>query len=174
MSEIQSTNTRAVVALFVLAATECATGAYRPTPQPLAGSSDADPWNLTVRDAALWFLRTHAAIERVDCSGLVTAILARAGTRVAGSSETFWLDAQREGRVVDQPTPGNLAFFDYTYDANSNGKVDDELTHVAVVISVEDNGTVVMVHRGSNEIKGLRMNGCDRNPRMGHQVKQVA
>ena len=77
---------------------------------------------------------------------------------MSGNSRTLWSDAQKEGRVADQAAPGDLAFFDYTFDANANGRVDDELTHVAVVTSIEDNGTVVMIHRGSNQIKELRMN----------------
>jgi hypothetical protein len=123
-----------------------------------ADERETDRWQLAVRDAALWSLRNPVATVRRDCSSLVMAILLRAGVRVSGGSASFWLDAQREGRVVAQAVPGDLAFFDLTYDANRNGRVDDELTHVAVVVAIEANGTVVMVHRGSGEIKELRMN----------------
>ena len=34
------------------------------------------------------------------------------------------------------PRPGDLAFFDDTYDANHDGRTNDPLTHVAVVLSV--------------------------------------
>jgi hypothetical protein len=76
---------------------------------------------------------------------------------VAGNSHTYWSDARREGRVHDQPQPGDLAFFDRTYDANRNGRLDDVLTHVAVVVAVDDDGTVELVHFGSGQIKALRL-----------------
>jgi hypothetical protein len=50
-------------------------------------------------------------------------------------------------------------FFDRTYDRNKNGRVDDTLTHIAVVTSVAPDGTVTMVHRSSSKgITKLRMN----------------
>jgi hypothetical protein len=51
------------------------------------------------------------------------------------------------GRVVDVPRPGDLAFFRDTYDRNRNGKVDDGVTHVALVESVEGD-RVTLLHRG--------------------------
>jgi hypothetical protein len=48
---------------------------------------------------------------------------------------------------------------DQTYDRNHNGKLDDDLTHIAVVLTVEPDGTVVMGHGGTSEGRTtLRMN----------------
>lgn len=84
--------------------------------------------------------------------------MARVGITVRGNSRTLWADAKRDGRLVEAPRPGDLAFFDHTYDANGNGRVDDELTHVAVVVGVEDDGTVEMIHFGSRRIRPLYLN----------------
>jgi cell wall-associated NlpC family hydrolase len=111
-----------------------------------------------VAASARYFLAQKPATARRDCSGLVEAILARAGARVRGNARTFWQEAQRERRVTAKPRPGDLAIFDRTWDANHNGKVDDLLTHVAVVIGVDADGTVSMVHRGSGQIRLLRLN----------------
>lgn len=41
---------------------------------------------------------------------------------------------------------GDLIFFDNTYDVNRNGKWDDPLSHVAIVIDVDSHGTITYVH----------------------------
>lgn len=111
-----------------------------------------------VSDAARWHLAKRPGLQRRDCSGLVSAILGRAGAADQGNTKTYWQDASRDGRVTDDPSPGDLAFFDRTYDANRNGRVDDSLTHIAVVTNIESDGTVVMVHYGSRRIRELRLN----------------
>lgn len=108
--------------------------------------------------SAVWHLERKPTTRRRDCSGLVEAILAHAGAPVRGTSRTFFNDARSAGRVVEDPRPGDLVFFDRTYDANRNGRVDDRLTHVAVVVAIHKDGTVEMVHRGSGRIRRLTMN----------------
>jgi len=114
-----------------------------------------------VAEAALYYLDKGSGLERADCSGLIEAVLRRAGHPAEGRVKTFWADAQREGRAHFRRHPeiGELAFFDRTYDANRNGVVDDVLTHIAVVVDIEEDGTVVLVHHGSTSgISELRMN----------------
>ena len=48
------------------------------------------------------------------------------------------------------PRVGDLAFFDDTYDRNQNGIADDELTHIAVVTAVDDQGTITLAHGGTS------------------------
>jgi hypothetical protein len=128
-----------------------------------ACAATQQPYGRTVSDSAEYYLAHPPAWQRLDCSGFVEVVLARAGAEVQGNSRTFWADAERDGRVVQKPMPGDLAFFDRTYDANRNGRVDDALTHVAVVTAVEPDGTVVMVHRGSQGIRPLRLNLARRH-----------
>jgi cell wall-associated NlpC family hydrolase len=98
-----------------------------------------------------------AKLPRRDCSGLVMSVLQRAGVPAEGDSSSFWYDAVAEGRAfeVGEPAPGDLAFFDRTWDKNHNGRVDDELTHVAVVIAVHEDGRVEMVHRERAGVRRL-------------------
>jgi hypothetical protein len=70
-------------------------------------------------------------------------------------------DAAREARVLHHrhvPSPGDVAFFDDTYDRNGNGRLDDELSHVAIVESVDEDGTIHLVHVGSKGVVRIVMN----------------
>lgn len=97
---------------------------------------------------------------RYDCSGLVEAALAAAGYDFAGSSAMLF-EAAREAGVLHRrrlPSPGDVAFFDDTYDRNDNGRRDDPLSHVAVVEAVDADGTITLVHVGSRGVVRFRMN----------------
>jgi hypothetical protein len=54
--------------------------------------------------------------------------------------------------------PGDLVFFDNTWDFNGDGRLNDPLTHVGVVERLEANGTVVFISRVANAIERYRMN----------------
>jgi len=43
-------------------------------------------------------------------------------------------------------SPGDLIFFDNTYDVNRNNKWDDLLSHIAIVVSVDKHGTITYIH----------------------------
>ncbi len=97
---------------------------------------------------------------RYDCSGLVMAAHAKAGLSFAGSSESMFTMA-KDSRVFherEEPWVGDVAFFENTYDKNRNGRLDDPITHVAVVVDVDDDGTITVVHKGSKGISLLVMN----------------
>lgn len=110
---------------------------------------------------------------RADCSGLVEAAYAKAGLDIRGSSADMY-ELAREMGVLHRkktPQPGDIAFFDDTYDRNGNGRRDDELSHVAIVEAVEDDGTIILVHRGGNGIVRIRMNL--RDPHVGRREDGV-
>ncbi|MCA9566357.1 MAG: C40 family peptidase [Myxococcales bacterium] len=89
---------------------------------------------------------------RNDCSGFVMAAFHRAGMELSGSTRTMWADAESLGIThTDTPRPGDLVFFDNTYDRNRNGRRDDPLTHVGVVIEIGDDGRVVVAHGGTSK-----------------------
>jgi len=54
--------------------------------------------------------------------------------------------------------PGDLVFFDNTWDFNGDGLVNDPLTHVGIVERQEPNGTVVFISRVAGAIERYRMN----------------
>lgn len=98
----------------------------------------------------------RGGLLRNDCSGFVMTVLDDVGVERRGNTAAFWERAVRDGRAHHgTPRPGDLAFFDHTYDANRNGRVDDPLSHIAVVVGVDDDGRIRMVHRGSGKITEL-------------------
>ena len=110
---------------------------------------------------------------RMDCSGVAHAIYARAGFPLGTVGDTrhlFELARTRGSLRRSDPLPGDLAFFDFTWDADGNGALDDQLSHVAVVERVEPDGTVVLVHRVGERVVRTRMNLArphDRNDEHG-------
>jgi len=101
-----------------------------------------------------------------DCSGFVEAVYASEGValrrilQAAASRETSavaaaWLAAGAYGerwRGGEWPAPGDLVFFDDTWDRNGNGRRDDPLTHLGIVEWVEVDGTVRFFHRGGRGV----------------------
>jgi peptidoglycan DL-endopeptidase CwlO len=104
---------------------------------------------------------------RMDCSGVARGIYAKAGfplgfVEVAGATNDtrvlFELVRKKGSLRRTNPLPGDLVFFDDTWDQNGNGRRDDPLSHVGIVELVEADGTVVLVHRQGRKIVRARMN----------------
>jgi hypothetical protein len=104
-----------------------------------------------------------------DCSGFVRASFS------AVDVDLFALAPERPGengvRLIHgfverygflhqgpMPLPGDLVFFDDTWDRNRNGVLDDPLTHVAIVESIEPGGTFVVLHRSNRGVVREPMN----------------
>jgi hypothetical protein len=91
-----------------------------------------------------------------DCTGLVRAAYAfasidlayRFGRYSGNGVRRLYATLRDEGLLyaVRYPRPGDLVFWDNTYDANNNGQADDELTHVGVVISIDADGSIRYLH----------------------------
>lgn len=96
---------------------------------------------------------------RDDCSGFVSAILTASGIPMDGNTAQLYDVASREGLLHHDPIPtiGDLAFFDNTHDRNENRQWDDARTHIAVVVDVEPDGTILLAHHGSERAL-VRMN----------------
>ncbi len=91
-----------------------------------------------------------------DCTGLVRAAYAFAGIDLAFRFGSYAGNGVRRlhETLLDEgllyatryPAPGDIVFWDDTYDANGNRKADDEFTHVGVVIAVEPDGAALYLH----------------------------
>lgn len=91
-----------------------------------------------------------------DCTGLVRAAYAFASIDLAYRFGRYsgngvlrlykTLNAEGLLYTTRYPAPGDLVFWDNTYDANGNGQADDELTHVGVVLSSEPDGSIRYLH----------------------------
>lgn len=106
---------------------------------------------------------------RYDCSGVVHAIylangidlLANPGrSRQGNGTRLIYNHVRRYGRIHRGPTPrrGDLVFFNNTWDANRDGRLNDPLTHVGVVERIEADGTIVFISRVSRAIERYRLN----------------
>jgi cell wall-associated NlpC family hydrolase len=104
---------------------------------------------------------------RFDCSGVASGIYAKAGFPLGSDAiDGGGLDVRRLYELVkatgslrkSDPLPGDLVFFDDTYDYNGNGQLDDPLSHVGVVERVVDDGTVIFVHRIGQQVVRARLN----------------
>lgn len=124
---------------------------------PVGASAGLGP---EVARLAEHYLDARPRLSMETCNGLIEDIFRDAGTPVRGSVETLYHDMRNKGWVHTRTVPraGDIVFFDYTYDRSRNGRQDDRLTHIAVVISVDPDHTVHMVHHGSRGITPLTMN----------------
>lgn len=97
---------------------------------------------------------------RWDCSGFVEAAMATVGCDYTGSSAMLFEQARDAGVLHRRriPTPGDVAFFDNTYDRNNDGQLNDPLSHVAIVEAVDQDGTITLIHLSSKGIVRIRMN----------------
>ena len=104
-----------------------------------------------------------------DCAGVTRAIyLAHGidlyeGAAVQGPTNGVGLiysHLLKHGRLHRGPIvqPGDLVFFDNTWDFNEDGLVNDPLTHVGIVEAVESDGTIVFISRVAGAVERYRMN----------------
>jgi hypothetical protein len=85
----------------------------------------------------------------------------RLAPRETSAVAAAWEAAGRYGERwagADWPSPGDLVFFDDTWDRNRNGRRDDPLTHVGLVEWVDVDGTVTFLHRGGQGVARAHLN----------------
>ena len=120
-------------------------------------------------EAAYWAkgktsLSVNGKKYKMDCSGVVRAIYQKAGIDLAqdfkkykGGGVQRIHETLRSKGLTYRPTvpvPGDLIFWDNTYDANKNGRADDVLSHIGMVVTSDKRtGEVVYVHH--HEKKGI-------------------
>lgn len=124
----------------------------RKPPQPKAPVATTLS-NRIARAAKHYLSSRPPASFRNDCSGFVCAVLDRAGVPAAGNTASLW-DQARGIQAVHhrkRPLDGDLVFFDDTWDRNGNGRLDDPLTHIGVVTTVDADGTAHVAHVSSSK-----------------------
>lgn len=104
-----------------------------------------------------------------DCAGVTRAIYLEHGIDLYASHVSdrqpngvrlIYHHVRQHGQLHQGPTvmPGDLVFFDNTWDFNGDGKLNDPLTHVGVVERIESDGTVVFISRVADAVERYRMN----------------
>ena len=104
-----------------------------------------------------------------DCADVTRAIFLKHGIDLYDSSAR---DPNANGvRLIDAHVrqygslhrgpvvhPGDLVFFDNTWDSNGDGRANDPLTHVGIVEGQEPDGTILFISRVTGAIERYRMN----------------
>lgn len=105
-----------------------------------------------------------------DCSGMVRRVYWENGidlfegidyNKYRGKNGVYILyhhQASKGELTQKNPRPGDLVYFDNTYDRNRNGRWDDKLTHVGIVTQVDRDGTVHYIHHSSKGVVLFKMN----------------
>ena len=104
-----------------------------------------------------------------DCAGVTRAIFLAHGIDLydsgsldpkANGVRLIHFHISQHGTFHEGPVvrPGDLVFFDNTWDYNDDGRVNDPLTHVGIVERQEGDGTVVFISRVAGAIERYRMN----------------
>ena len=92
----------------------------------------------------------------LDCSGALLAIYYRSGIDLEkcyagyeGNGVKRLYSSLRDNKLIfspKEPKPGDIIFWDNTYDRNEDGKFNDYFTHAGMVVSVDKKGTITYVH----------------------------
>ncbi|HEU0006705.1 MAG TPA: hypothetical protein VLA67_08760 [Nitrospiraceae bacterium] len=104
-----------------------------------------------------------------DCAGVTRAVFLKHGIDLYDADPVnpnpngvriIHAHIQQQGKFHQGPVahPGDLVFFNDTWDYNGDGKVNDALTHVGIVERQEKDGTVIFISRVVGAIKRYRMN----------------
>jgi hypothetical protein len=104
-----------------------------------------------------------------DCAGVTRAVFLAHGIDLyagepgepdANGVRIIHAHIQQQGTFHPGPVahPGDLVFFNNTWDFNRDGKVNDPLTHVGIVERREPNGTIIFISRVADAIERYHMN----------------
>jgi len=111
--------------------------------------------------SANWALGRRKLVVRdrtfnMDCSGVVMAVYYRSGidlpsliTSYSGGGVRRIYSLMDDAHLLYKQavlSPGDLLFWDNTYDQNEDGRWNDEFTHVGMVVSVDKKGNILYIH----------------------------
>lgn len=152
-----------------------------PQPSPPSATGDQPtpfrtslPSRLAIVESAARLVGAETITSRgkriaYDCAGVTRAIFLEHGIDLyrgalndpkGNGVRLIHNHVRRHGILHRGPnvSPGDLVFFDNTWDFNGDGKLNDPLTHVGVVERLEPDGTVVFISRVANAVERYRMN----------------
>ncbi len=104
-----------------------------------------------------------------DCAGVTRAIFLKHGIDLydskapdqrANGVRLIHNHIRQHGSLHQGPAvrPGDLVFFDNTWDFNHDGKANDPLTHVGIVERQDRDGTITFISRVAGAIERYHMN----------------
>lgn len=102
-----------------------------------------------------------------DCIGFVNYVYYRAGFDLVkaygngrGGVSSLYDGLRKHHFIFDAKTaaPGDIIFFDNTYDINRNGSWDDPLSHIGIIVGIEKHNTLVYIHNASHGVEEDHIN----------------
>lgn len=91
-----------------------------------------------------------------DCSGTILAVYYLAGqdlrpefARQSGNGVLRLYRIAEKYKLISpakNPLPGDVLFWDNTYDSNKDGKLNDDLTHAGIVVGTGPDGSIRYLH----------------------------
>ncbi len=154
-----------MLASLALVLAACAT-AGGPPPAAAEGGDDLATRLVSRARAELGHRGTFTVSNErfpADCSGFVNSVyqsegipLRQLGARAAPTESSGVAAVYRAATIWgvvfggggEWPRPGDLVFFKGTYDRERDGRYEAPFTHIGIVESVDENGTVTFIHRG--------------------------
>jgi hypothetical protein len=152
----------AVAHLLVSCATFDAPPRQRPSARPrVAARAETARTQEKLAEGGHYVLGKEELVIRgrrfnMDCTGTVLAIYYYAGIDLARDFDRYggngvmrlYKSLEAEGLVYEThlPATGDVIFWDNTYDRNQDGRWNDPLTHVGMVLNAGDDGSVEYVH----------------------------
>ena len=171
----------------------CATGPLmRGLDQPAPPRATADPAVVSLRaklaEGARSIIGAKQLLVRgrrftMDCTGVVLAIYWYAGIDLARDFNKFpgngvgriYKTLETEDLLYTTSTPlvVDIIFWDNTYDANADNGINDPLSHMGMVLKVDDDHTITYIHhhirRGiSTDVMNLRNPAVQEQRELGH------
>jgi hypothetical protein len=155
-----------LLSLFIFAFLDaCATVPRHIAFEPAPTKATLDPATVALRSKLVEGARSILGKKQLfvrgrrfnmDCTGVVLAIYWYAGIDLARDFNKFkgngvtriYKTLERDNLLYsnDFPLPGDLIFWDNTYDENEDARWDDPLSHVGMVVRVDEDGTISYVH----------------------------
>ena len=171
----RATRSRLILLLAAITVTGCAGSQTIPTArQACCRGENASPNRAAIVRTATQLigastLEVNGRPIAYDCAGVTRAIFLKHGIDLYDSSAR---DPNANGvRLIDAHVrqygtlhrgpvvyPGDLVFFDNTWDYNGDGRVNDPLTHVGIVEWQEPDGTILFISRVAGAGERYRMN----------------
>jgi hypothetical protein len=153
-----------------------------PAPESRGGARPTEPPAVAARSAQLraviaeaerhvgaTSVRVGGQSFRYDCSGFVRGMFSAIGVDVMGLGLEYpgdngvkliyrFMERYGVNHRRPWPDPGDVVYWDDTVDKNNDGRENDPLTHVGLVVAVDGDGTVHFIHRSGSGIVKEVMN----------------
>ncbi|MCB0271982.1 MAG: CHAP domain-containing protein [Bdellovibrionales bacterium] len=143
-------------------------------------ANDWDAYNTKQKQQRILFSaqkqysKKHLQLSRLsfrnDCSGYINLVLWDNGHSLEDFYQAYEYQTngvsliykyiERVGWIYNhqKPKKGDFIFFSNTYDANRDGKINDLLTHIGIIESIDKNDTITFLHYMHNRVRRGYMN----------------